>query len=192
MRNTPNTVVTILLILMIAITCLSMACSKNIATVNSEAITEKEFNERLRQQAGKQILDEMITEKLIVQESKDKKIKVSTSEINGRVSEIKNRFPDEESFNKNLEENNLTLNQLKEQIKIQILIEKLVAQEIKITEEMIKNYYEQNKSTRYQGKELKEVSAEIEEQLEQEKINSEKQALIEDLKRKTKIENKLK
>ena len=182
---------TIALVLFIAITFPNLGCSRTVATVNGEGISRTEFNERLEQKAGRKILDELITEKLVLQEADKKNLKISEKEIDKKVDELKSRFPDEKSFDKNLEENNMTIDEVREQMKIQIITQKMLEKKIKVTTQEIKNYYEQNKQTVYKDKQFEQVKDQIKEQLEQQKLSQKRQTWLESLKKKAKIKNKL-
>jgi len=180
-------------VLLIAMLAISAGCAqtKVVAKVNGEEITQEELSDRLMQKAGKQILDEMITEKLILQEAKDKNVDVSEDEINDRIDELKKQFPDEESFNKNLKENNMTLDQVKKQLRVQLITQKILKKDIVVSKDEIKNYFEQNKETIYKDKKFEDVEDQIKEQLGQQKLYQKQQGWIEDLKSKAKIENTL-
>lgn len=179
----------ILLIVVLAV--IGFGCSKTIATVNGEKITQAELNERLMQQAGQQALDQMITEKLILQEARKKNIKIETKEIDQQVEEIKKQFPDEATFQQNLAENNVTLDYLKDQLKLELIVKKLLEKELKVTDKEIEDYYKQNKDTVYRGKKFEEVKDEIKEQLELQSLSVKSQDLLEELRKKAKIENTL-
>ncbi len=169
----------------------AIGCSKTVATVNGEKITQAELNERLMQQAGKEVLDQMITEKLILQEAKKKGIKVSEKEIDKKIEEFKKRFPDEKTFRAQLKENNMTLDFLREQLKLQLILEKILKDKIKVSEEEVKKYYKENKEMFFPGKKFEEVKEQIEEELEYQKISMQTQIWIEELKKKAKIVNTL-
>lgn len=183
------------LVLLIAIVGLTAGCaqtkSETIATVNGEKITREELADRLIKQSGKEVLDQMITEKLIAQEAKKKGISITEAEINKKIEEVKKQFPDEKTFQSQLKANNLTLENLKEQIKLQLIIEKVLKGKVKVTEKEIKSYYDENKNTFFKGKKFDEVKDQIKEELEYQSLSFQAQSLIEGLKKKAKIVNNL-
>lgn len=191
MKEKSNLLLLKVISLIVVLAVIGFGCSKTIATVNGEKITQAELNERLMQQAGQQALDQMITEKLILQEARKKNIKIETKEIDQQVEEIKKQFPDEATFQQNLAENNVTLDYLKDQVKLELIVKKLLEKELKVTDKEIEDYYKQNKDTVYRGKKFEEVKDEIKEQLELQSLSVKSQDLLEELRKKAKIENTL-
>lgn len=178
-------------IFLIVLVASAIGCSKTVATVNGEKITQAELNQRLMQQAGKEVLDQLITEKLILQEAKKKGIKISEKEIDKKIEEFKKQFPDEKTFRAQLKANNMTLNFLREQIKLQLIVEKILKDKVKVPEEEVKKYYEENKEMFFSGKKFEEVKKQIEEELEYQKLSMQTQIWIKELKKKAKIVNTL-
>jgi len=182
----------ILVVILVAIAVLGTSCSRNsIAKVNGETISGAELNERLRTQAGKQVLEQMITEKLILQEAKKRKVTVSAKQIDERITSIKKQFPDEKAFQDNLSSNNMTIDQVREQLKLQLMVKELLKKKLVPTDAEMKNYFEQNKDTVYKDKQYKDVKKDVEDNLKQRKIYEGTQDLIKTLKDKAKIENNL-
>lgn len=176
------------LLLSIGLLAIVSACTnQTVATVNGETISRQELDERLTQKAGKQILDQLITEKLILQAGEKAKIKISDKQVNDRITEIKKQFPDQKSFDKNLKDNNLTLKDAKEQIRIQLISQKMLEKSTKVTDKEVEDYYTQNKDSIFNGKKLTEVKDDIKNQLSQQKQYGNAQTWIESLKKKAKI-----
>jgi peptidyl-prolyl cis-trans isomerase C len=137
-----------------------------IAVVNGTIITRGAFDRvresELRQAAKKgqqipdaqmakvenSILDTLIVDELLFQESKKKEIKVKPETVTEQLMTVKKRFPSEAEFSKILEENNMTESKLRENIKrgmaIQQLLDKEVNQKVKITDEEGKTFYDTN------------------------------------------------
>lgn len=178
-------------IAVLVLTAFGCTTEKTVATVNGEKVTQSELYERMKQRTGKQILDQLITEKLILQEAKKKNVAVGEEEINKKLSEIKKQFPKEEEFKKALESNGVTIEQLKDQIKVQVVVEKIVGKDIKVTEEKIKEYYDQNKEWRFKDKTIDQVKEEITNLLKQQQLGQKTATWMEEIKKKAKIENTL-
>ena len=75
-------------------------------------------------------LEKVIQRKLIVEKSKKEDIKVSDEEIGKEFQKIRQSFPDEKSFMENLKKSGLTISQLKNIIKEQIISRKYIDKEI--------------------------------------------------------------
>lgn len=94
------------------------------------------------------VTEQLINSTLLFQYAKEQKITIPAEEINDEIDLIKNNFDSEEEFNEALRRNDLTINQLKDSLKNQMMIERAMEQEyekIDITEEEIFQYYEDNK-----------------------------------------------
>ena len=118
----------ILLFFLIVILSLSLNSSAQetrneiIAKINSEDVLKSKFDRLLNSQK-KKLIDQLINETLFLQEAKAKNINVSEEEITKRLTLIKEKQGGEEGFNKFLTENNATLEDAKNEIKNQILIQ---------------------------------------------------------------------
>jgi len=182
----------VLIVILIVIAVTGTGCSRNsVAKVNGEAISETELNARLKTRAGKQVLEQMITEKLILQEAKKRKVTISDKQIDDRVAQIKKQFPDEKAFQDNLNANNMTIDQVREQLKLQLIVKELLKKKLVPTDAEMKTYFERNKDTVYKDKKYKDVKKDIEGNLRQKNIYEGTQDLIKQLKDKAEIENYL-
>jgi hypothetical protein len=106
-----------------------------------------------------------MTEEMIIQErAKELGIKVSDSEVEKAVSDIKGDYPDD-VFEQTLLENAVPYHSWKEGLKTRLLMEKVVAKElgeqIEITPEDISKYYEEHYKDDSLTSDLKEVSKDI-------------------------------
>ncbi len=144
-----------------------VACSKKIAaTVNGERIYMEEVDKQLNQlkqqhqilqdqqgeqyikQFQKQILDDLIEQKLVLQEAEKEKIKVTDKEIDDWVKQVKKQFPSEQDFESKLKELNMTLDELKKNRREQILRQKMVekiTKDIKVSDKEVEDYYNKHK-----------------------------------------------
>lgn len=97
----------------------------------------------------RQLLDNMINNVLIRQAAAERGIEVTEEEINVQIEDLKGGFPTEEEFNTALENANMTVDDLKQQLRDQLatqrLMEELVGDD-EVTDEEIAKYYEENKA----------------------------------------------
>ncbi|MBN2396564.1 MAG: SurA N-terminal domain-containing protein [Candidatus Atribacteria bacterium] len=104
------------------------------------------------------VTEQLINSTLLSQLAKNQNIPVDDKEINEEIDKIKANFDSENEFNEALKRNSLTINQLKDDITNQKMIEKVIQQEydkIEITEEEMAQYYEENKDTFFQPEKRK-------------------------------------
>lgn len=121
------------------------ATSEVVAEVNGEKITKDKLYDSMVKQGGKQTLDQLITEKLIEQEAAKQKISVSDADLDKEVDDLKKQFPSEAEFSNVLAQQGMTLDDLKKELRTQVMVKKIFEPQIKISEDDIKKYFEENK-----------------------------------------------
>jgi peptidyl-prolyl cis-trans isomerase SurA len=118
---------------------------KIVAVVNEDVITQSELKEsmlpfiadyRVRygeenlegkmDEARQDALNRLIEERLILQESKKRKVVVEDFEIQERIDEVKQRFRDESEFLEAINASGITLYRLKQKYEEQIMMRKLI------------------------------------------------------------------
>jgi len=157
-----------------------------VAWVNNQPITRFEFNRRLEQQYGKQVLESLINQKLIHQEAKKQKIKITDEQIQENIEKIEKSLSGQISLDDALKAQGITREQLNSDMKLQLTIEKLVSQGIEISDEEIAEYFKENKELFAATEESKQKEEAIN-NLRQQKINEKFQGWIEDLHNTAKI-----
>jgi len=134
-----------------------------IAVVNGEVITRSDFDravgfakQRAMQtgqplddaQLKERILKQLVGSELLYQESKKEGIKVDQKAVDERLEQWKKRFPNEEEYKKALSSSNLSVPQMKKDIKRGMTIEKLIVtrfvDKTTVPEKEIKAYYDSN------------------------------------------------
>ena len=121
--------------------------SDTVATVNGEKITKDELYAQMVPSAGKSVLDNLITMKLVDQDASNKKVTVTQEDEDKELADVKKSFGSDEQFNQALSQSGMSLTDLKTQLKMQAQLRKLLADKIKITDADIQAYYDKNKSS---------------------------------------------
>src|SRR5690606_22618653 len=78
----------------------------------------------------------------------DKGISITDAEIEKQIEQLKSGFKDDEQFQSALKSANMTLDALRQQIRDQLLTQKLIeslAKDTKISEDEMKKYFDTNK-----------------------------------------------
>ncbi len=131
---------------------------KVVATVNNEAITTQELEQKYTQLPDQykmfitkeDFLDQIINVNLLLQEAKKEGIVVSEGEIENELENLKKQVPTEEEFEQLLEQRNLQISDLKKQISEQLAINSLlnetVFSKIDVSESKISEYYDTHKN----------------------------------------------
>ncbi len=139
-----------------------------IARVNNEPILLSEFNNRAGElieqfkaeipepdqeeqlkEFKRGLLDQMIDEKLLIQQAEKKEIAVTPEEIDQGMDEIRGRFDSEMEFQNEITKQGLTGENFRENLGQQIKVIKLTNQEVRAqisppTEEEVRTYYREN------------------------------------------------
>jgi peptidyl-prolyl cis-trans isomerase C len=142
------------------------ASEHKIAVVNGVVISKGDFDRELdffvrRAAPGGQpipdlqmarmkneVLDSLIDRELLFQESKKRGIQVNSEAVADQLKNIQQRYPNKDEFKKLLNEMGLSESDVKAQIErgmaIQELIDKEVAEKVKISDEECKSFYDNN------------------------------------------------
>ncbi|MHB9154118.1 MAG: peptidylprolyl isomerase [Endomicrobiales bacterium] len=140
---------------------------KTVAIVNGEAIMLSEFDkiaspiiEQYKQAAPEtektpekikelkqKLLDQMVEDKILKQQAQKSKIRITKRELEEGVNQVKKRFANEAEFQSELKKENITTGQFEKRIEEQLMVMKLIEQEIKAktpqpSEQEVKAYYE--------------------------------------------------
>lgn len=133
-----------------------------VALVNGQPIFRYHFVKALEAQAGKEILDQLVTEQLIKAAAQEKSLTVTPEELDKEVATIteslKSRGMD---INEALSQQGLDLNKFKEQITLKLLVTRLAAADITVSDEEVADYMEKNKTSLPQGKDAPENIKEL-------------------------------
>ncbi len=118
-----------------------------VVTVNGTPILQSEVIKQLWNLHGTTVVDAMIVQVLMQQESKRLKVTANKKEIESRLSGIRQQFPDKKAFEEQLKKTGTTLDAIREQIRLQLLTEATIvkAKKITITKKELKAFFEENK-----------------------------------------------
>jgi len=157
------------------------------ATVNGSSISRLAVIQKLEKASGKNLLDSLIAEKLVQEEADAKKIVVSNDEINGEIKKIEDQIVAQGStLEAALSTQGMNMDDLKKQIIFQKKVEKLVADKINVTDEEVAQYIKDNAISIPKEQEAA-ANDQIKNELRNQKLNIEADALISTLKSQAKI-----
>ncbi len=115
-----------------------------VATVNGTDITKDKLYDRLVSIGGEVTIENLIREELIEQEVKKANITVTDADITKEMDKLKKGLGTEEAFEQTLTQANMTLDDLKKEMTMQLKIRKLVEPQVKITDADIKKYFDES------------------------------------------------
>ncbi|WP_462411797.1 peptidylprolyl isomerase [Neobacillus sp. Marseille-QA0830] len=151
-------IVTAILVLVVALAVvLGITLKKDsaVASINGQSITKDDLYSEMVKQYGSATVDQMIADKIVASEATKKKVTVSNSEVNKQIDALKKSYGGEDMFNQMIASNNTTLSQVKSDLKNYLTIKKLLEPQIKITEDEMKTYFEENKDSFAQPEQVK-------------------------------------
>lgn len=140
------------------------------ATVNGSPISNFELLSREDNQFRKQMLDQMITEKLILSEAGKKGVKITAPEIDAKISEIEKQVGGASAFDSLLTQQGQTRTGVRDQVKITLSLEKMYANEASVSAEEVTQFIEQNKE-QMQSSTSAELTKEANDILKSQKLN---------------------
>ncbi|MGO1469047.1 MAG: peptidyl-prolyl cis-trans isomerase [Tissierella sp.] len=116
-----------------------------VGKVDDVEITRDELNEAMARQYGEPTLNSLISEKIIELEIEKEDIKVDSKEIDEEFDLMAEQYGGKEGLEQAMAASNLTEEDIKDQIEEKLSIEKLLGDDVKVTDDEIKEYYEKNK-----------------------------------------------
>ncbi|MBT2643199.1 peptidylprolyl isomerase [Bacillus sp. ISL-41] len=143
------------------------------ASVNGEKITKEELDTKLTEMYGPDILDSLITNKVIEMEAAKAKVKVTGNEIDEELTKLQESYGGEEAFAAALEQNQVSMDKIREDIEVYLLAEKMIGASIDVSEEEMKSYFEENKDSFDQKEQVKASHILVEDEATAKKIKEE-------------------
>jgi peptidyl-prolyl cis-trans isomerase C len=134
-----------------------------LARVNGEAVNKVEFDRAIsalearnggpvpaqqRDRVLREVLDQIVSYKLLIQESRARKIDAADTEVDARMKEIQAQFPSEDAFKQMLTQRKTTIDQvrtdIRQDITVQKLIENAIADKVTVKPEQVTDFYSKN------------------------------------------------
>lgn len=158
-----------------------------VGIVNNRPITSFELYKRMASQSGKQIFDQIVVEQLLTKEAKKKNLAVSDEDINNEIARIEQNLGNGLSLNDALSQQGMTIDDLKEQVRLRLTAMKLIEDKVTVTDEEVNKYITDNKDFLAKEEDPSKQKESVQQLLKEQKVNSEIQALIQNLKSSAKI-----
>ncbi|MEA2056454.1 MAG: SurA N-terminal domain-containing protein [Patescibacteria group bacterium] len=161
-----------------------------VAIVNGTPIFRFSILRQAEKSQGAQLLETTISEMLIKQEAKEKGVIVTDDELDAEIEEIKKNLEEQDQdFDQLLALQGMTVDDLTERLRLNKLIERLLAGEIEVSDEEMTQYLEDNADFFPEDMEDAEKKETARQQLNQQKMNEKYQEWVEELRNKARIKN---
>lgn len=133
------------LVVIIALIGFSLSDWLIVGSVNGSPITRIELYRTMEDLSGQQTLQNMVTEKLIMQEARNQNVAVTQAEIDQQIATLESNLTDSgQSLDQALAMQGQSRAGLERQIRIQTLIEKLLEGQVEISDEDIQEYLDED------------------------------------------------
>ncbi len=135
--------------------------SNIIAKVNDQEITQKELDnlvnaykqqnqkKEISEDDKKNLLERIVQSYLLIEEAKDRGLKVEDSMVKNQLNQYYQYYKGEENFKELLKKQGIDFDSFKEKLKTdlkaQVTVNDEVEKKVDVTDEEISNYYEENK-----------------------------------------------
>ncbi len=158
------------------------------AVVNGQPISRLEVVRQTEQQSGKQTLDTLVRNALIEQKAKQQNVTVSDQEINDEIKKLNDNLSKQgQNLDQVLQAQGMTQDDLKKLIRLDKLVSKMVGKDVKVTDEEVNAYIEQNKDALPQETNEDELKKQVTEQLKQQKTNEKVRTWLADLQKEANV-----
>lgn len=159
------------------------------AVVDGKPISRLAVIKDLESASGRQALDALVVKQLINTEANKAGISVSQEDIDAEIQTLKERISKQGgTLELVLAQQGITQDQFREQIVLQKKLEKILENNIQVTDEEVNQYFGQNKATLPAGAAEDEIKNQIRAQLKNQKFGVEADKLVTDLKAKAAIQ----
>lgn len=158
------------------------------AVVNGQPISRLSVVEKAEKQAGKQVLAMQVRNKLIEQEARKQNVTVSEKEIDDEIKKLEENLKKQgRKLDQELTLQGLNQADLRTLIRLDKMVGKMVGKDIKITDQQVAQYIEQNKASFPEGQDENELKTSVKEQLKQQQLNEKVRVWLENLSKNAKI-----
>lgn len=158
------------------------------ATVNGRAISRLALVSELEKRSGRATLESMVTKELLLQEAKKRGVAISQQEIDQELNRIEATVKQQGG---NLEQvltaQGMTRKDLREQVLVQKILEKMLADELKVSDQEAEQFMTQNQESLPETTDSAALKASVRQQLAQNKLSQKAQELLDNLKKSSKI-----
>jgi len=129
--------------------------TKKVASINGTKIIKSELYDLMVKQSGPQALDTLISQKIVDLEAKKANISVTDNDIQTELEKYYDYYGGQEAFIQTLTSSGYTLEDVKKDMAVTVKIRKLLEPRISVTDEEMKAYFEENKESLAQGKQVR-------------------------------------
>jgi foldase protein PrsA len=159
------------------------------ALVNGQPVSRLAIIHDLEQQSGKAALDAVVTRMLVFQEAQKKNITASEKDIDGEIARIRSQFQAQgQNLDQLLATQSLTKEKFRDEVKVQILVTKILGDQVKVTDKEFNDFLAKNQDLLATEKDQNAAKSNLRQQMEQQKLAQKYQEWIATVKKNAKIQ----
>lgn len=186
----PTSLIIVLVVLGVVLALYLLRDQYLVAIVNNRPITRLavlEELEKVKRQDVSDVVNTMIDKQLIFAEAKKRNITVSDDEVNKEINKIEANLKQYgQTLDSQLSAYGLTLEGLKENIRLQKYVEKMIGT-VNVTDKEVQDYLQKNKDMLPQDQDEAKVKESVKQQLQSQKMEQKYQELITKLRKEADI-----
>ncbi len=157
------------------------------AVVNGQPISRLAVVQQAEKQSGKQTLDTLVRDALIEQEAKKENVSVSDQDVNTQIATLQSNLQKQgQNINGVLASQGMTMDDLRNLIRLDQLVQKMVGKNIKVSNQEVTDYLNQNKAS-LPNESQAQLEKDAKTQLLQQKTNAAVQTWLTNLQNKANI-----
>lgn len=158
------------------------------AVVNGQPISRLEVVRQTEQQAGKQTLDTLVRNALIEQKAKEQNVTVSEQEIDQEIKKLQSNLSKQgQNLDQVLQAQGMSQQDLRKLIRLDKIVQKMVGKDVKVTDQEVTKYIEDNREALPQNAEEAELKKQVKDQLRQQKTNEKVRAWLANLQKEANV-----
>lgn len=115
----------------------------SVAVVNGSRIPRRTYHAKLENLYGQSVARQLIDEAIVRQEAKKAGVEATKEEVQERLDEIIRSIGGQETYEAALTANNLTEQELRDQIELDLITKKILEPSIEYTEDDVKAFFDQ-------------------------------------------------
>lgn len=117
-----------------------------VATVNGKKITQSQLYDYMVKQSGMDAVNALVNEEIIIMEAEQTKTEVSADEVQKEMEFYYDYYGGKDAFEYSMAATGVKTDTMEEDIRMYLLMKKLIEPRISVTEEEMQNYFAENKN----------------------------------------------
>lgn len=154
--------------------------------VNNRPIWRWDVENRMVSRYGKQTVDELVNENLLQAEARKRNVSVTSKDVDEKISQIEKSLAGKVTLKDALSQQGMTMEELRRQVELQVMVERITDQTVKISDKDIDDFIASNASS-FSSSDAGQMREEAKQALLSEKRSSSFQTIFEEIKKNAKI-----